>query len=186
MIKVSDVIMLALQLLDRADIAEAYSEGSLTDEQSRTVYTLVHCYNSVEDELARTFFPLVAEEEIEITDGKFYYTSLAHTPVKILSLNCGGKPVKYRLTPQYVATNAAAATIKYRYVPSTKTIDDTAEYTESQLNCTLMAYGVAAEYCLIQGAAEESKSWESKYKTAVDGFRKLSPLKGYIPQRRWA
>ncbi|MCD8372632.1 MAG: hypothetical protein LUD27_04960 [Clostridia bacterium] len=185
MIKVSDAILAALQLLDRADIAEAYEGGTLTEEHTRTVYALLHCYNSVEDELARTFFPLEKEEEVTAEDGKFYFTSLAYTPVKILSVLSGGKPVKYRLTPQYIQTNAVNLQIKYRYAPDAKAMDDESDYDGRTVSCRMLAYGVAAEYCLIQGDIAESESFESRYKTAIDGVRKLSPARRYILPRRW-
>lgn len=186
MIKVKDVIILSLQMLGRADVSAAMEQDTLTDEQSAVIDTLVHCYNSVEDELARGYFPVAATQAVSISGGKFYYTALEHTPVKIVAVKYNSKPVKYRLTPQYIATGALSAEIEYLYCPEAKTIEDDGEYDGGTVSGRLLAYGVAAEYCLIQGAAEESACWESKYKLAIDGARRLSPERRYIPPRRWA
>ena len=61
---VSDVIKAAFEFVGRADVAEAVSDGSYTEnaEFSRAADCALHCYNAVEDELARGFFPLVKEE----------------------------------------------------------------------------------------------------------------------------
>lgn len=85
---VSDVIKAAFEFVGRADVAEAVSDGSYTenDEFSRAAECALHCYNAVEDELARGFFPLVKEEELTAEDGRIYYTSFAGTPVRILAV----------------------------------------------------------------------------------------------------
>ncbi|MCD7728851.1 MAG: hypothetical protein LUI60_02935 [Clostridia bacterium] len=186
MIKVKDVIILALNMLDRADVAEAMDAETLTDEQTEVLNTLLHCFNSVEDELARSYFPVAALQDVSVTDGKFYFTGLDHTPVKIIGVTSGGKRVKYRLTPQYIQTNAANITVEYNFCPDAKDLGGESDYDGICFGGRLMAYGVAAEYCLIRGGIEESQGWESKYSLAIEGARKLSPARRYIPPRRWA
>lgn len=57
---VSDVIKTALAFLDRQDAADMITSDTYSSdaEVSRLVTALLHCFNAVEDELARGFFPL--------------------------------------------------------------------------------------------------------------------------------
>lgn len=47
-----------------------------------------------------------------------------------------------------------------------------------------MAYGVAAEYCLICGNFEESECWENRYKDEIERLRPHERPRD-IRARRW-
>ena len=184
MTMVQDVICLALRFANRQSAATNLENGTMTDEEQNAVNTMLHCYNAIENELARTYFPLVKKEELTLTDGKIYYSELTYAPVKILGITSKNKPVKYRLTPTYAQTNAKNVTVEYSYCPDKKDIDGECEVA-LKVGESLLAYGVLAEYYLILGNTDESEEWERKYRDAADVARSLAPLKRYIPARRW-
>ena len=82
--EVKQVIISALGILGRGDIAKSLSSDKTLDaEATDTVNVLVDCFNAVEDELARKYFPLTYKEQLSSDNGEFYYTQFSHSPVKI-------------------------------------------------------------------------------------------------------
>lgn len=183
---VSDIISQALAFLEMDGyLAKLNAGGDDDDEEyNRAIDALVHCFNAVEDELARGYFPLVCREEITVSGGKFYYTSLSHTPVKILSLLKCRQMVKFCTEPQYLSADDGEYTIEYAYCPLEKSLDDSSDYDEAIVGARLIAYGVCAEYCLITGAYEASECWEARYVRETERLRPL-PRGGHISARRW-
>lgn len=181
---VKNVILSALSLVGREDIARCLiGEESLGEEQSEALSALLHCYNAVEDELARLYFPLVDEQECEMKEGTLYFNVLPHAPVKILALFKEGKKTKFRLYPQYLRGASGRAVVRYCYAPEKKELEDAAELTEP-VSERMMSYGVAAEYCLICGSLECAEAWESKYRDEIAANRGAR-TGGPIPARSW-
>lgn len=183
--EVKQAIISALKILNRGDLAESLrSNTPLDGEGKETVNVLIYCFNAVEDELARKYFPLTAKEQLSSKDGKFYYTAFAHPPVKIKSIKAGDSEVKYQLEPLYAAVNEKIITVEYEYAPSKKDIGDESELGE-RVSENLVACGIAAEYSLINGEIEQAELWEKKYRKLIDGAQSALPKGGAIPPRRW-
>ena len=168
--KVKEVIISALRTLGRGDLAGELSGGSvLQGEGAETVDTLVYCYNAVEDELARKYVPLVYRE---------------NSPVRIKSVFVDGKEAEYKLYPQYMRVNAKRIDVEYEYSPDRKKLESNSDYS-LEVGEYLMAFGIAAEYCLINGEVEASEAWEAKYRREIDRVQNKLPVCGHIPPRRW-
>lgn len=184
--KVKNIISCALRLTGRSDAAETLeTEAERTAEEEEAIKTMLYCFNAVENELARSYFPLINGESIEAVSGKVNFSDFSYSPVKITAVKCGGKPVQYSLKPQYIATDADSVWVEYWYVPAVKTIDDDSEYDGTEVGELLVAYGAASEYCLINGESSAAELWESKYRDAIDKSRRTHRRKRFIPPRRW-
>ena len=183
---VSDVIGQALAFLDMEEYLEKFNAGGDDgdEEYTRAIAALVHCFNAVEDELARGYFPLVCTEQITVSGGSFYYTSLSRTPVKILRLTRDGRAAKFVTEPEYLAAKDGEYTVEYAYCPPAKSLGDSSDYDESKVGSRLIAYGICAEYCLITGAYEASECWEARYVRETERLRPL-PVGGHIRARWW-
>lgn len=184
--KVKDILIRTLNLTDRADIAAKISSGeTLSGEAAETVETLLYCLNSVEDELARYYFPLQTTEEFVSFTGKFPFEKFSFRPVKIKEVKCGVNAVRYDITPQYLQTEAKNITVTYEYSPSKHTLEDDGAYDGIFVTEALAAAGTAAEYCLICGEMQSAELWESRYRQEIDRAQKkrFSPMT--IPPRRW-
>ena len=183
---VSDIIVSAMRYLGMDKEADAVDDGSYSEDENlkREVGALVHCYNAVEDELARAYFPLEYEEELPVSVGTVYYSVFAHSPIKILSVTSEGKALKYTLKPRYMEVDAKTITVKYTYLPLKKQLNHTSDYTGYPVSERLMAYGVAAEYSLICGDIEASECWESRYTQELARLRPITKG-GQIPVRGW-
>ncbi len=182
---VKDVIISALNILGRLDLVKMLSDSVVSEgEGEETVNILLYCFNAVEDELARRYIPLNEKEELRSYTGKFKYTDFAHSPVKIKRVLVGGEQADYELTTQYIAVNADTITVEYEYAPSKKVIEGSSDF-KTEVGERLMALGIAAEFCLINGEIEASELWEKKYRERIDEVQRALPAGGNIPPRRW-
>lgn len=183
---VQDVIVYAFKLLGRNDIAEnILNYVELDEESSEKKETLLYCYNAVEDELARYYFPLTETEQFESDSGEYYFEKFKFRPVKILSVKAAGKPVDFEIYAKRFKCGRNSVTVEYRYAPDKKQFSGISEYDGYAVNESLIAAGVLAEYCLISGAVQASQSWESKYREQIDRARKKHKPSLSIPPRRW-
>lgn len=183
--KVKDVIISALRMLGRNPLADSLKNGSeLNTEETETVDTLLYCYNAVEDEIARKYIPLTYSETIAASDGIFYFAAFARTPVAIKRVLSDGKEIEFEILSQYMKVNAKRVTIEYEFSPAKKKIDGTSDYG-TEAGEYLIAAGMVAEYCLINGEIEASEQWEQKYRQKIDRAQTQLPSGGYIAPRRW-
>lgn len=184
--KVKNVIVMTLKILGRNQLAEKLSEdGELDGGEKDTVNTLVHCFNAVEDEVARSYIPLCTSQTMRSPDKMFLFSQFEHTPVRITGVTADGAAVDYKLFPAYIKAEAPQITVEYDYAPSVKDIDGVSEF-----NCAVGSYlfacGAAAEYCLINGEIQAAEIWESKYRQEIERVQRKSVTSGgYIPPRRW-
>lgn len=187
---VSDVIKTALAFLDRQDAADKITAGTYAsdEEVSRLVTALLHCFNAVEDELARGYFKLSYEEALPAVNGKMYYTLFSKTPYKILSMKRDGEDAEfreYKICPEYIEAEAGVYIVSYLFSPSKKTLEDSSDFPGYPIGERMLAYGIAAEYCLISGDLEASESWESRYRAEIERFRPREKADGVLPARYW-
>lgn len=182
---VKDIIISALNIIGRYELAEKLSTGVVTDAEGKeTVNTLLYCFNAVEDELARNYIPLNTKEEVTSPDGDFNYVRFKHTPVRIKKVFADGKEIEYEVFPKYLRADAKRITVEYDYAPFKKQLENESEFC-IDAGENMLSYGCASEYFLINGEIEAAELWEKKYRQAIDGLQRSLPVGGYIPPRRW-
>ena len=189
--KVKDIIITALRFVGREDISEKLKyaddedELDLTDEESEVVETLLYCFNSVEDELARCYIPLETVEDLSSENGVYRFADFSLRPIKIISVKSDGKPVKYSVTPLNLITDCANVTVEYGYAPLKKELFDDSEFSSVCVSDKLVAAGTASEFCLIDGEAKLAQSWESVYRSEIDTVQRTRLSGLHLPPRRW-
>ena len=183
---VKDVIVYAFKLLGRDDVAaNILNEAELDKESTEKKETLLYCYNAVEDELARYYFPLTETQRLSSNSGKYSFDDFKYRPIKILSVKADGKSVKFSVNTKYLACAEKDVTVEYRYAPDKKQLSNVSEYDGYAVNESLIAAGILAEYCLISGAVQASRSWESRYREQIDKAQKKNRTPLSVPPRRW-
>lgn len=175
---VNDCVKLAAVELG---ISEALESGEAAE---KILSLLVKCYNIVENELALDYLPLTAEDEVETATGTVEFSVLKENAVRICKVaDESGEAVKFKLFPTYLKTQPGKLKIWYTYTPQEKVADDKCECALG-VSARMIAYGVAAEYCLCMSLYEESAVWDKKYKGAIEAVYKATPSKR-IQSRRW-
>ncbi len=182
--KVKDVIILAAEEIGVVDKVKAFlSNGDATGEVMTN--TLVRCFNLVENEVALDYFPLFIEEVVLTDTGKIFFSELSENPVRVALITTSeGDRAHFTLFPEYIKLDKPDTyKIIYCYAPKKKTVNDEASFL-STVSERLLAYGVAAEYCISCGLYEEGKVWDTKYKDALKAAYSKKPCK-VMRTRRW-
>lgn len=181
--KVKDIIICALKKLNLFSVAEKLDRGEAMDGyETETVATLTYCYNAVEDELARRYLPLPATARF--AERRVGFDDFPHIPVRIRRVTAGGAAVKFSVTATHLTAEADDICVEYFYAPYRKNIDGLCECAKCAGE-DLLAYGAAAEFCLINGEAEAADMFENKYRQAVDAAQSRLRGCGRIPPRSW-
>lgn len=185
MTNVSELIKKTMRLIGRFSTAETYGEGDLSDEENSLVKNLLYCFNAVADELTRHYFPVVQEQSFTVSSGKVYFTKFSYNPAKIISVtDSSGSRVKYERFYDRIETEADYVTVKYCALHSSKEEDDESGL-DSRMGDVLITYGMAAEYCLINGECALAELWENRYRAELDRTLSDLPSGGYVAPRSW-
>jgi hypothetical protein len=155
--RVSDVIELSALLLDI----------ELTDDIRNN---LVRCYNLVEQELATDYFPLLEVEKFFHVEDKIYYKDFSRNAYMIKGIqDFRGDKVNYILRSEYLELqknyNSGTFFVKYYYIPEEKELHSYCTYVAEYIS--ILKYGIAAEYCLVNGDFEQAKIYSDKYKEQI-------------------
>lgn len=155
--RVSEVIELSALLLDI----------ELTDDIRKD---LVRCYNLVEQELATEYFPILEVEKFFHVKDKIYYKDFSRKPCMLKGIqDFHGDSVSFRLTPEYInlIKNYDGGTffVKYYYIPEEKELYSHSTYGAEYIS--ILKYGIAAEYCLLQGSFDLAAIYNQKYKERI-------------------
>ena len=183
--KVKDIILRALAFAGRDDVVQAVEANKLNDEQNEAVRTALLCFNAVEDELARCYLPLKTAEKFRSDSGEIAFAEFSERPVKILSVKTSAGECGYEVFPEKIKTRAGEVCIEYNFAPQPKKIDDESVYSETQTGISLIASGVASEFCLISGDAGAASVWETRYRREIDAVQRRKWSDKKIPPRRW-
>lgn len=183
--KVKDVVLLAADMLGLKERVDAYLNHGDEDGE-RDTNLLLRSYNTVESELALDYLPLHCEDVVQTDTGRITYGTLSMPPVRLLRVTDeDGKSVAFKIFPDYFQVETLGEVrVSYTYAPMKKSVGDDGEY-KVQASERLIAYGMAAEYCLWKGLFEEASAWEKKYKDALKKAYEAKPSK-IMRSRRWA
>lgn len=188
---VKEVVALAAGCLGREDLLSALDKGEdeISEEEKLECDALLRCYNFTENEVALDYCPIRREDRVEITENKIYYTELSQAPVNIRKVVCGGYLARFVTYPAYILMSddrQGSALVVYDCIPCTKNaFDEQSEFSEeSGISARLLAYGVAAQYCLVNGENGRAALWDKKFRDALRAkniFRRTVRVRS----RRW-
>ena len=187
---VKEVVALAAGCLGREDLIPAIdkSQSALTAEEKLELDALLRCYNFVENEVALDYRALKKEETVNVTGGRINYSALSAVPANIRKIECGDSIARFAIYPNYVLLCdgwEGKATVVYDYIPSSKTkFTQESEFTEREVSARLLAYGVTAQYLLVNGETGRAAVWDKKFRDALRA-KNLLRRTVYIRSRRW-
>lgn len=183
---VKEIIRDALYLLGRVDVAEKYESDYVTDnEGQRVIKTLLYCFNAVQDELARAYFPLKKTEIAQSLNGEIKVSALSEKPIRVLNVLGANGTVDWRIFPDHISVKSGQVTVEYEYCPDKKSENEVVVFGDGAVGAVMVSYGMVAEYCLINGEIENANAWEEKYRREIDNALSSQKVKGRIPPRRW-
>ncbi len=140
---------------------------------------LGQCARRAVDEVAAEYFPLVRTETRVPKNGAIDFGDFTFLPRRIYAVTCRGKAVAYTYTADgLTVSETRLVRVTYAYLPP---VGDEAIVSPSVPLRTL-AYGTAAEYCLLSGLYDDAALWDKRFR---DSLVRLNRRGRRLPQRRW-
>ena len=183
--EVKEVVLTAARLLGIEREVSDYITDNLGGGKEKTE-DLLAAFNLVENELALDYLPLYAKESFSVEEGKIAYARFSKNPSRVTSVSkASGEQIPFEIYPTEIRVQAGAETavVEYAFLPEKKGLADASDY-QSGVSVGLMANGVAAEYCAMQGLYAEAAFWDKKYKESIAKTHKVKRGKR-MQARRW-
>lgn len=145
---------------------------------------LARCANLTVGEIAAEYAPVDYTEMVETANGAVYFGSLKKDFLGIVGVTdeCGNE-VDYTLRTDYVKVPVGKILITYNYSPAKLAADDDVPVGDRRITARIIAYGAAAEYCLISGRFDEALIFNNKYTAGLKAA--LFRPRGRVAERSW-
>lgn len=184
--QIKEVVRMAALLKGREDVVKYLDTNTdmVSEETLVATATLVDLVNLVINELATSFVPLVkVEQKTPDYNGRIYYKNLSQTPLKILKVtDLSGKAVECLQSIEYIKVQSTVQ-IEYEYLPKNATIAEQCPYSEKEISLAVLAFGVAAEFSIVEGSFEEAVMWHKRFEEGVKAI--VIPKSCRLKERRW-
>lgn len=145
---------------------------------------LLRCANLVIHEIASEYVHLKTSEKFVSQDGHINYSDFIKQPVDIYAVKKDDSNCRFKLYPTELITDKGEIEVFFTYLPGKVELGGSLDFEEGKMNSRIVAYGTAAEYCIISGMYDESLIWDKRYKDSL--FNATKSLKSVvIPARRW-
>ena len=172
---VNQVLGLSARMLRKDDMAHAFlfipppsnaHLDSTLDTNSYEYKLFLTAINNVCEDLT-TQYPLLCFEE-KFFGNKIKYDDLVYRIAKVIEIrdSKGKKARFYRSSDGVLLPSTDNYTILYSYKPD-KLVENEFVPLYPTVPETILAYGVCAQYTLMDGLFDEADLWESKYKEAL-------------------
>ncbi len=168
--KIKDIVRASATLLSLEKIIEYLdSENKQEDLQiQKQINILVDLANLVINELATTYVYMFTSEKVIPKEGKIYFSNLNKKIIKVDGVfDERGNKLSYKIHPEYIITTSNASTVRYAHLPETKNLEEESGYQDKDLSVRLLAYGLCAEYCLVERRFDEAVMWHKRFMDAV-------------------
>ena len=187
---VGDILKNVGVMIGRPDVTDFFCEqGNIGYETYDDVMFLTKIINIVVNELSSTYFPLITEQDVTFYDGQFSYLDFEKRVVKIIEVcDCLGNKVNYKEGIEYIELEGEypseiMLTVKYQFTPSEYFEDSQIDYAEKDIPARVIAYGVAAEYCINQARFSEAVMHHNRYMLALQELK--APKNKKLKARSW-
>ncbi len=185
--KLKTAIYYASMFLGLEEVSELIESGETgDDEQEHEKELLLRCANLVVSEIASDWVPLKVRESVVVKGGAIEYVALNKRVVDVYSItDKWGNKVAFREFYDRIMIADGEYEIEYSYLPENVGIDDELPFKKNSPSERVIAYGIACEYSIISGMAEEASIFEQRFTDALSIVTKVKKEQK-IKRRRWA
>ena len=177
---INEIIKKAAVIVGREDVGRFINNDKteIFEDTEYTLKTFLSLLNLVIQELAATFIPMYKKETVVTKNGVARFADLSFTAMEIVGVyDLDGNAITYEFTPEYIKVDRAQIVIEYEIVPPNYELGQNVDYTEKQVPCVILAYGLVAEYYVNTGRFEQAVSWHQRYVDAINSLRKTKNVK---------
>jgi hypothetical protein len=177
---INEIIEKAALIVGRDDVGKFINDdkSELYEDTEYTLKTFLSLLNLVIAELSATFIPMRKRETVETKNGVVRFADLSFKAMEIVGVyDLNGNAIAYEFTPEYIKVDRAQIVIEYEMIPPNYTLGQKIDYTEKEVPCVILAYGLAAEYYVNTGRFEQAVMWHKRYVDAINSLRKTKNVK---------
>ena len=165
---------LTLDRLAGAARLTSNNTAGLSEHEAREFDILVQCARAVIDEIGREYKPLTTTITIVTTsNGVIEHRQMPHTVLEVISVKSfnAGNPISFLRGADRILianiTSMVPVVITYKYTPRPQLVTSRVDFEGTRISNRLIAFGVAAEFCIRQGLLDEASLWDRRYKDAL-------------------
>ena len=170
--------LLNTTLLDGANVPD--------ENETKEINILIACCNMVLNQVASEYVTLKQKVNLTSNTGVIKYSSISSKIiVDVLKVKLNGVEVPFNCAPENLETSPGNLEIEFAYQPTNCTnVNSQIDFNNFKLSSRVMAYGVAAEYCFINGNYDDALIWDNRFKTSLTNINR-SRREMKIKQRLW-
>lgn len=186
--KYIDCIKVAALYLDDDDLNDYLAnKGTSSEDIERKIRYLCAFIDLIANEISCEYFPVLAVEKVQATEGRINFDQLSRKIVDVRWLKKNGQKVNYDFYAFAIGVDEDGEyDICYEYSPNS--FDGNLESNielYGRITSRIVGIGAAAEYCLAFDRFDEAIIYDKMFKDALVGVEK-SRGKLKIKQRSWA
>ena len=184
--KIIDIVKTTATLIAREDVVSYLTKNDNEPSLAtlETVDLLTRLTNMVIRELAEGI--IVMKKEVEVNgENSVKFSSLGIEPLDILAVyDENGKELEFKTNTYGVsACGNLIYKVEYSYLPSNYDLSDMVGEFIKPVSANLLAYGVCAEFCLVEARFDEAIMWNDRYVNGVHLITK--PKNGRVKGRNF-
>ncbi|MBE7081825.1 MAG: hypothetical protein E7372_04630 [Clostridiales bacterium] len=178
-----DVLINTGILIGRPDIVSYFGEQiNVGEETYEDIQFLLKIIGLVISELSTTYFPLISKQFVTFNGGILSYDELYKKVVKIIKVyDQEGKNFDFIDETEEILlkdnNSDVELFVEYQYLPEEYTDESEIDYQERDIPTRVIAYGVAAEYCISQGKFDEAVMHHKRYMSALQEIKGIKNVK---------
>ncbi len=173
------------RLLDKEKVALYFdSPAGAEDGVRREAELVARCVNLTIAQTAAEYAPFRAEKVVEAENGVIALDTFEENVTEILfAEDEAGNRLRIRRGAGYIRTVPGKIRVTYAYLPEKFSAADEVVFSDRRVSEGLIAYGAAAEYCLVAGLFDEAVVWNERYADCVK--KTLLGKNKIIAERAW-
>lgn len=186
-----DIITTAATYLQQK-LPEACYDSSYTARlntelaNNSTLKHLMLCLDNVLSEIACDYIPNIKRATVQAKDGIIDTSQLTGTVLEVLRLtDDSGNNIVYRYVVGGLLVQCQGQMqLLYSTTFGQVKYLDSINLPVGKVDCRVLAYGVASEYCLMMGDYDTMTMWDARFRNSLMSLNKKTPV--YMPNnRRW-
>lgn len=172
-----DCIAMAMTYVGLNDVKESYLSDN--PDQNATDLAKKFCVfmQAVINEIAIGYVKLVDKANVNLDGEILEYSDIADRIYEVISVKCNGKKVYPQKTASGLLLPKGNYEITYAYLPLATETDELPFHV--LVSDESIAYGIASQYFLTMGMAEEAQAFDDKFKLSLKTRKVGGNLKVY-------
>ena len=178
-----DCIATAMTYVGLDEVKKSYLSESPSEQAIDFAQKLKVFLQGVLNEIAIGFVKLTKTEKMESKNGILPYVAINPRLYEVVCVTKNGRKVYPQRVAEGLALDDGEYEITYCYLPQA---EETEEIPFGRLiSGECIAYGIASEYFLTMGMAEEASAFDQKFRASLKNSVAYHSRPGYVKERVW-